>query len=46
MPYSARKRGAKSKPWAIVNTKTGKVVGRSTSKTKAQRSASIRNRAH
>ena len=44
MPYSVRKR-AKGR-WAIVNTQTGKVAGHSTSKAKAKRSASIRNRSH
>lgn len=39
MPYSVRKQGAK---WEIVKTSTGKVVGTSTSKTKAQ--ASVRAR--
>ncbi len=43
MPYVARKRG---KRWAIVNRSTGKVAGYSSTKAKAQRSASMRNRAH
>jgi hypothetical protein len=41
MPYAPRKRG---KRWAIVNVKTGKVAGYSSSKRKAAISASIRNR--
>ena len=45
MPYSVRK-GKGRKPYKIVNKTTGKQVGSSTSKTKAQKSASIRNRAH
>jgi hypothetical protein len=44
MPYSVRK-GKGRKPYKIVNTKTGKQVGSSTSKRKARISASIRNRA-
>ena len=39
MPYAVRKSGAK---WQIVNKDTGKVVGTSTSKAKAE--ASIRAR--
>lgn len=46
MPYTARKTKSKTKPYAIVNKATGKTVGRSTSKAKAQASARIRNRAH
>ena len=45
MPYSVRK-GKGAKPFKIVNQTTGKQVGSSKSKTKAKRSASIRNRAH
>jgi len=41
MPWKVRK-GTGSKPWKIVKTTTGKVVGSSTSKAKAQ--ASIRAR--
>lgn len=40
MPYAARKRGNK---YAIVNKKTGKVAGHSTSKRKAQSAARVRN---
>jgi hypothetical protein len=43
VPYVARKAG---KRWAIVNAKTGRVAGYSTSKRKAAISASIRNRGH
>jgi hypothetical protein len=43
MPYVVRKRGRR---YAIVNVQTGKTAGYSTSKRKAQISASIRNRAH
>jgi hypothetical protein len=45
MPHSVRK-GKGRKPWKIVNTATGKQVGSSTTKTKASRSASIRDRSH
>jgi hypothetical protein len=40
MPYKVRKSGAK---YAIVNKSTGKTVGKSTSKAKAQKSANVRN---
>jgi hypothetical protein len=43
MPYVVHKHG---KRWAIVNAATGRVAGYSRTKTKAKRSASIRNRAH
>jgi hypothetical protein len=43
MPYVARKHGNR---WAIVNKATGRVAGYSSSKRKAQQSASIRNRSH
>ena len=43
MPYTVHKHGSK---WAIVNKRTGKRVGYSKTKTKAKKSASIRNRAH
>jgi len=43
MPAVVRKRG---KRWAIVNKDTGKVVGSSTTKAKAQASANARNAAH
>lgn len=47
MPFTARKTNAKKgKPWSIVNKKTGRTVGHSTSKSKAMKSASIRNRGH
>jgi hypothetical protein len=46
MPYSVRKSGSKAKPWAIVNKATGKRVGSSTSKAKAQASARARNASH
>ena len=42
MPYSIRKRG---KGYAIVNKNTGKTVGHSPSKAKAQRSINARNAA-
>jgi hypothetical protein len=45
MPHAVRKTGSKSKPWAIVNRQTGKIVGHSRSKRKAQISASIRDSA-
>ena len=46
MPHSVRKtKGKKTKPYAIVNKKTGKTGGRSTSRSKAQKSARIRDRA-
>lgn len=44
MPYTIRKRKGK-RPYKIVNKTTGKQVGSSTSRAKARRSASIRNRA-
>jgi hypothetical protein len=43
MPYVARKAG---KRWAIVNRATGKVAGYSSTKRKANVSASMRNRGH
>jgi len=45
MPHVVRK-GKGSKPWKIVNKNTGRTVGSSTTKTKAKRSASIRDRSH
>jgi hypothetical protein len=45
MPYGVKKGGGK-RPYKIVNKTTGKQVGSSTSKSKAHKSASIRNRAH
>ena len=45
MPYTVR-RGKGRKPWKIVNARSGRQVGASTSKRKAQISASYRNRAH
>jgi hypothetical protein len=44
MPYGVRKVGKRR--WAIVNKRTGKRAGTSTSKRKAAISASFRNRAH
>jgi len=41
VPYVAHKHGSR---WAIVNRDTGKVAGYSNSKTKAMKSAAIRNR--
>jgi hypothetical protein len=46
MPYVVRKQGRGRKPYAIVNRDNGHVAGYSTSRTKAQKSAAIRNRAH
>jgi hypothetical protein len=40
MPYAVHKRG---KGWAIVNKRTGRTVGHSSSKAKAQRSVNARN---
>ena len=45
MPVVVRKRKGK-KPYAIVEKKTGKVKGRSSSKAKAQASARARNAAY
>lgn len=45
MPYVIRRRGGK-KPYKIVNRNTGKVVGSSTSRAKAQRSVNARNASH
>ena len=45
MPYTVRK-GKGSKPWKIVNKRTGKTVGSSTTKSKAKASARVRNAAH
>lgn len=45
MPVVVRK-GSGSKPWKIVEKNTGKVVGSSTSKEKAQSSANVRNAHH
>jgi len=44
MPVKVRHDGGK-KPWKIVEENTGKVVGSSTSKEKAQASANARNAA-
>ncbi len=41
MPYKVVKRSGK-KPWKIIAIKTGKIVGSSTSKKKAEASARIR----
>ena len=43
MPYSIRKRKGR-KPWKIINTRTGRQVGSSTTKAKAKASARIRSR--
>ena len=40
MPYSVRKQGSR---WAIVNKRTGKTVGHSATKGKAQKSVNARN---
>ena len=45
MPVTVRK-GSGSKPWKIVEKSSGKVVGSSTSKAKADSSARARNAAH
>jgi len=45
VPVKVVKRGGK-KPFKIVEKATGKIVGSSTSKAKAQRSANARNAAH
>ena len=45
MPYKVIKRSG-AKPWKIVNKNTGKVVGSSTTKAKAQSSARARMGAH
>lgn len=45
MPVVVRKKSGK-KPWKIVEKATGKVVGSSTSRVKAQSSANARNAAH
>lgn len=42
MPYIVRKRGKGKRPWKIIKKDTGKVVGSSTSKSKAE--ASVRAR--
>ncbi len=44
MPVTVRK-GSGKRPWKIVEKSTGKVVGSSTSKEKAQKSANARNAA-
>lgn len=48
MPVHVRskKQGEKGKPWKIVEDVTGKVVGESDDKQKAEISASYRNAAH
>lgn len=43
MPHTVRKRGNR---WLIVNQATGRIVGHSTSRRKAQASARIRDQAH
>jgi hypothetical protein len=40
-----KRSNVKSKPWAIVEASTGHIKGRSTTKTAAEASARIRNRA-
>ena len=45
MPVKVVKRSG-PKPWKIVEVATGRVVGSSTSKAKAQASARARNAAH
>lgn len=44
MPYKIVKRKGE-KPWKIMITSTGKIVGSSTSKTKAKRSVGYREQA-
>lgn len=46
MPYTVKKKPLKKskKKWAIIDKDTGKIVGRSVSRYKAQRSAAIRNK--
>ena len=44
MPVTVKK-GSGSRPWKIVEKDTGKVVGSSTSKASAQKSANARNAA-
>lgn len=46
MPYVVRKRGKGARPWKIVNKRTGKVAGSSTTRAKAQSSANARNASH
>jgi len=46
MPVSVRKSRRKSGGWDIVNTRTGRIEGHSSSKRKAEISAGYRNRAH
>lgn len=45
MPVRVKK-GSGSRPYKVVETATGKVVGSSTSREKAQASANARNAAH
>lgn len=45
MPYKIAKRGGE-KPYKIINKDTGKVVGSSTSRAKAEASARARNAGH
>lgn len=47
MPVTVRRRGnVKSRPWAIVETATGRIKGRSRTRRDAEASARIRNRVH
>jgi hypothetical protein len=46
MPVTVRYRPGTSRPWKIVEKATGRVVGSSISKTKAESSARARNAAH
>ena len=46
MPYTTRKAGGKKGGYNIVNKNTGKKVGHSSSKAKAQSSIRARNAAH
>lgn len=42
MPYKVEKRGNSQKPWKIIKTTTGQVVGSSETKAKAQSSVKAR----
>ncbi len=46
MPYLVRKRGSGVRPWKIINKSTGKVVGSSASRARAQASVRARNASH
>lgn len=43
MPYTIKKRGTGARPYKIIKTSTGEVVGSSTTRANAQKSINARN---